>query len=351
MRARFLLAVGVLLTSFLAPRLGSAGCLYKAKANTPYVAWTPLPVTYRVSDNLTDAKLLAAIDAAFQAWGSTPCSKLKFVKGQPFKACAAKPCATGTVDFDHGTPYLYVFWFTTDWDQFKDPTDPKVKYASMSFFWQNNIGGIVGASIAVNAKDYTFSPDASTGCTGAVFDMHDFMMPLIGGVSGLTDSNVAGSVMSPDLKFCSIVKRTLTADDKLGLVYLYKESSTCVVPTLDANGCYSSGTTPTKDGGTTPAKDGGGTTPGDGGTTPAKEGGTTPGLEAGTPGTDSGTGQGCTSNAQCASDEICAVDGKCVKTGGESGCCRVSHGGAELSSAWPLLICGLILLALLRRRS
>ncbi|MFZ5785280.1 MAG: hypothetical protein ACOY3Y_02455, partial [Acidobacteriota bacterium] len=239
----------------VAPRASSAGCLYQAKANVPYVAWTPLPVTYRISDTLTDAKLIAAIDAAFQAWSSVPCSKLKFLKGQPFKICTTKPCATDTVAFDHGTPYLYVFWFTTDWSEFTDPKDPKIKYSSSSYFWQNNIGGIVGASVAVNAKDYQFMADASTGCTGTTFDMQDFMMPLIGGVSGLTDSNDATSVMAPGLKFCSTAKRNLTADDKLGLVYLYKENASCAAPTLDAAGCYGAGTTPAKDGGgTTPAK-------------------------------------------------------------------------------------------------
>jgi hypothetical protein len=278
-------------------------------------------VTYRISDNLTDQKLIAAIDAAFAAWSSVPCSKLKFTKGQPFKACFAKPCATGTVDIDHAQPYLYLFWFTESSEIFKEPKDPKTVYSVYSFLWQNNVGGIVGATIAVNAKDFTFLPDASSGCSGTKFDMHDYLMPAIGGVSGLTDSNVASAVMAPGLKFCSTAKRALAQDDKDALVFLYPETTACKAPKPDITTGCSAGSAPTGDGGkkdiggTTPAKEGGPVTPGrDGGVQPSVDGGGLPPKE------------------------------------GESGCCRVSHAAGETGSLVVVLVAGLTALGLLRRR-
>jgi hypothetical protein len=292
-----------------------------------------MPVEYRVSDTLTDAKMLAAIEAAFQAWGSVPCSKLKFTKGAQFPLASVK--------FDHATPYIYVFWHTTSSPLFANPGGQP--FYENTYVWQNNIGGIVGGSIAVNALDYKWNADG--GDVKGTFDVQNAMTYMIGTVIGLTDSTVAGAAMESNVAFGQIAKRTLTQDDKDALVYLYKDGS-CTPPSApNASGC-STGTVPTTDGS---VKKDGGVTPGkEGGVPPGKEGGVPPGKEGGVPGTDGG-GQPCAKSEDCPAGQSCTAEGKCVSTGGDDGgCCRVSH--ARDTSGVFLAAAALALLWGLRRR-
>ena len=311
----------------------SGWCLKKFNANKPYAAWQTMPVEYRVSDTLTDPKMLAAIDAAFQTWGSVQCSKLKFTKGAQFPLASVK--------FDHATPYIYVFWHVTSSTLFANPGGQP--FFESTYVWQDNIGGIVGGSIAVNAFDYKWN--AEGGDPKGIFDVQNAMTYMIGTVIGLTDSTVAGAAMENNVTYGQTSKRTLTQDDRDGLVYLYKESSCTAPPAPNASGC-STGTTPPvgdgkKDGGVTPGKEGG--------VPPGKEGGVPPGKEGGVPGTDAG-GQKCTRSEDCPSGQSCTAEGTCVSTGGgdDGGCCRVSH--ARDTSGVFLAAAALALLWGLRRR-
>jgi hypothetical protein len=318
------------------PAAVSGYCLQKFKADKPFAAWTTVPVTYQVSDTLTDPDLLGAIDAAFQAWGSVSCSKLTFVRGAPFKLCAAKPCDPGTVEFDHASPHLYLFWHTGAWGPFANPANPTLPYASTSYVWQNNIGGIVGASIAVNAKDYAFQAKIGAGCSGAIFDLKDFMMPLVGGVIGLTDSTVPGAVMYPDgSKYCSTAKSSLTPDDQGGVLYLYHQGPPCPSPPEPGpEGCTAGPPPP-------PPADGGGVRNDFGGQR----------HDAGTVVGDGAAGKVCTTSSQCGADERCSAEGVCVKTeggGGGGGCCRISH--ARSDGAGGLLVLVLAVWAFWRGR-
>jgi hypothetical protein len=316
-------------------------CLKKFNANKPFAAWQTMPVEYRVSSNLTDATILAAIDAAFQTWGSVTCSKLKFSKGAQFTLTS--------VTFDHGTPYIYVFWHTATSTLFDNPSKPSERYYTNYFVWQDNAGGIVGGSIALNALDYKWN---AAGGDASTFDLQNVMTYLIGGVIGLTDSTVKGTVMDgAGVSFGQVSKRTLTQDDKDGLVYLYKEAACASPPAPGTSGCSTG--TPVTDGavvkkdGSGPGKDGGG--PGREGGGPGREAGG-PGKEGGAPAGD-GAGKKCTDSNQCSGDEVCAVEGICVKrsSDGSSGCCRVSHVGSE--GGWiGLALAGLLVLALRRRR-
>jgi hypothetical protein len=308
-------------------------CLKKFNANKTFAAWQAMPVEYRVSSNLTDAKMLAAIDAAFQTWGTVTCSKLKLSKGAQF--------ALASVKFDHATPYIYVFWHTATSTLFDNPKDPKQRYYTNYFVWQDNAGGIVGGSIALNALDYKWNADGGDAST---FDLQNAMTYLIGGVIGLTDSTVKGTVMDGSVSFGQTTKRTLTQDDKDGLVYLYKEAACASPPAPDTSSGCSTGT-PVTDGGT--KKDGGTGKEGGAGKEggPGQEGGT--GKEGGAPAGDRGTT--CTSSTQCKSDEVCAAEGVCVKRSSDSGCCRVSHVSTE--GGWSGLVLGALLVLVALRRS
>ena len=277
----------------------SAYCLRYSSGNTHFSSWKTFPVTYRVSDTLTDAKLLAAIDAAFATWGGVSCSKLKFTKGEAFKQCLVEPCDTGTVKFEHGTPYIFVFWVTTTWDKL-------AATSATSYFTQDNAGTLTSGSIAINAKDYQFSDSVASGCLG-VFDLQSFMMPLIGGVVGLGSSDFKPSVMDGvPVAYCSTDKRTLTDDDKNALYYFYTDGS-CPKPPVPnpVSGCAGG--------------------PG-GPTTPGPEGAR---REVGPPLDGSASGHEAASPPP--------------GNGGGGGCCRVGHSGTE-SAGLPT---GLLVLALL----
>ena len=325
-------------------------CLKKViGATKPYVSWKTMPVTYRISSNLKDAKILAAIDKAFATWAAVKCSKLKFKKGTPFTICKDAACKA----FTNPTKYIDVYWFTTTSALFKNTANPKMPYMSYVYFSHDNAGGFSGVSIGVNGSGYKWS---DTG-TSTTLDVQNEMTRLIGGGIGLDDSKVAGATMYNQIKFGDTTKRSLHQDDINGLIYLYKDKGCPSPPAPGSNGCSSGGTikldgpvTPPKDGPVTPAKDGP--------VTPAKDGGSTTKPDSQSTGSEGGSGadiggsSGCTQPSDCASDEVCTIEGKCVKQGGgdsddDGGCsCEVApRPGPALAL---MLLMGLALLV--RRR-
>jgi hypothetical protein len=311
-----------------------AYCLADPPSNVPYPSFTTLPVTYQVSDTLTDPAILAAIDAAFSAWGNVDCSKLKFTKGAQFKPCLSGSCTAGSVPFDPGdnsVKGIYVFWVTDAWAGFDNKNNPSTPFASNIFYWHDSIGGIVGASIAINAKDYDFSADISGGCTGAVFDVRDFVMPLIGGVIGLAKSYTSPSVMDGVLKYCSTDHHNLTQDDINGLLYHYSDG-TCPAPPPPDSGCGNSPPPPPPgDGGTAPSGDGGTVPSGDGGTVPSGDGGLPP-----------VSGDGASAGGEAGVNPPPPAE--------DSGCCRVGHARGQLNGVPTALLVLLVLGLVLRSR-
>jgi hypothetical protein len=332
MRARWIATLSAALVLCLQAD-AAAYCLNVPSALGKPIAWQTIPVTYHVSDNLTDTAILAAIDAAFTTWGSVQCSTLKFTKGAQFKMCTESDinkCPAGTVHFEHGTPYLYVFWY----DSSNSSAFPTASTsAAYNYVWYGMIGSISAASLAVNAFQYKWDGNGGDQ-TNLVFDTQSEIMPLIGAVIGLTESKTAGAVMYPGMTYGSTTKRTLTQDDKDGLVYLYKDAS-CAAPPAPDPSCGTvvpptdGGGTTTGDGGGTTTGDGGGTTTGDGGgTTTGDGGGTTTGDGGGTTTGDGGGGGG--------DDDGC-------------GCVIGGHGQLRTGALLLLLCLGLVLVA--RRRS
>ena len=343
----------------LASSEASGYCLKKViGATKPYVSWKTIPVTYTISSNLKDAKILAAIDKAFTTWGSVKCSKLKFSKIAAFTLCKDAACKV----FTNPTKHINVFWFNASSSAlFKNTTTPTMPYMSYTYFSHDNAGGFAGVSIGVNGFDYKWGTTGST----STLDVQNEMTNLIGGAIGLADSKVAAASMYNQIKYGETSKQTLHQDDIYGLMYLYKDKGCPSPPPPGSNGCSSGGTTktdgpvtPPKDSAVTPPKEGGGTPPKDGGvdgaTTQAdgpvtgNEGGTT--YPEGGSWPDTGGSSGCTKQTDCAADEVCTIEGKCIKKGGgdedDSGCsCEVS---GRPSPALPLAL--MLGLALLIRR-
>lgn len=327
----------------------AAYCLNIPQGLDKEVTWQTIPVTYQVSDTLTDAAMLQAIDDAFAAWGAVECSKLAFTKGAQFTICTESDktqCAANTVHPEHSTPYINIFWYTSNTGF---PTADSNAYYYMT--WYGMIGSIEGATLAVNAFNFDWN---ATGGDTTTLDVQNELTYMIGMVIGLAASTVAGASLEKGITFGDTEKRSLEQDDKDGLVHLYKEDG-CPDPPEPDPSCAGGTPPPPGDGGTTPG-DGGGTTPGDGGgTTPGDGGGTTPGEDGGVvPGVDGGgTGTGCSSSAECAEDEVCTAEGICKKVGGDDdGCgCRI---GLEQRGTGPLavlvFILGLAVLGLRRRR-
>ena len=102
-RAFVVLSLGLL---FLAPTHAHAYCLDKYPGQTEYAKMAKVPVKYRVSNTLKDPKLLAAVDAAFNTWGSVSCSTLTFQKDAQFDPAKVGFKASGT-------GYINVFWVAT----------------------------------------------------------------------------------------------------------------------------------------------------------------------------------------------------------------------------------------------
>jgi len=352
MGARWLVALGVGLAMVcLHPARAAGYCVTIPQGLNKSVSWKTIPVTYRVSDNLTDAAMLTAIDDAFKTWEAVACSTLKFTKGAQFKICTESDktkCTNGTVHFEHGTAYIYVFWFdSTNKAAFPAAAGTSAYY---NFLWFGMTAGIEGGSLAVNAFTYKWNA-AGGDATNSILDLQNEMTTMAGSVIGLTDSKVATASMWPTMKFGDTSKRALDPDDIKGLTHLYldKSNASCTAPPPPgADGCE--GSAPSPDGQPTPG-DGqpdGQPVTGDGQPVVTDAPVYT---EAGMPIVD-GTGSGCTSSADCPSGEVCTKEGVCVKTGGDDdGCgCRFGLPG-RLPLPALLLALGMILgLFVLRRR-
>lgn len=307
--------------TLLTPNAASAYCLNKiTTGTTDYAAWKKFPIKYKVSSNLTDATILKAIDDAFATWASAPCSKLKFQKDGTFDLATTK--------FDgHGVEAIYVFWYTA---AAGFPTDPK--YVAYTFFGHDNAGGLVQASVAANAFGYNWATDGDK----AKLDVQGELVTLIGQVLGFATSNSKASVMQNTILFGDTSKRVLGPDDLDAVHQLYNEANCPAAPAPGANGC--SGSPPGADGavanpdGSTPPKTDGSTPPKADGSTPPKTDGSTPPTGDGSVKFDSfapsgdGGGTSCVNSSQCASDQVCTAEGKCVKIGGgeDGGCCSVA---------------------------
>ena len=348
------LSVGVALC--LAPLVAHGYCLNVPQGINKPVDWKTIPVTYQVSDNLTDAAMLKAIDDAFATWEAVKCSTMKFTKGSQFKICTESDktkCATGTVHFDAFTNgYIYIFWYDSSNSTAFPVGDTNAYYTFINYDMPDTIKG---GAIAVNAFKYNWNATGGDKTSPGIIDLQNEATTMVGSMIGLSDATIAAASMYPNLKFGDTAKRSLHQDDIDGITYLYfdKADTTCTLPPAPgADGC--SGTAPAPDGGT-PTGDG--TVPTGDGTVPTGDGAPPAGdgtiyTESGMPLTDSGSGKQCTSSAQCAEDEICSAEGICVKVGGgdDDGCgCRLDR-QASRSLPLMLLIIGIPLILLRRRR-
>ncbi len=315
MRGRWITGIGVLSLLLVSLNAWSYCLKIEPQSEPHFLAWTPVPANYQVSDTLSDASMLDAIEAAIKTWQDAPCSVFSYNKGAQF--------SMANVEFEHGQPYLYIFWHTSPWDKFVNSSNADQPYASYTFIYWNMTGGIVGASIAINAVDYKW--DAQGGSSDT-FDVQNELTHLIGSVIGLTYTPEAGHALSAGIKFGDITRRTLSQDDMDAMVYLYQEAGCGDPPAPDPNTGCSTGSGPTVDSGGETTNDGGVPADGGGG---ASDGTVGPGVDTGVnPGSDAMVGPG----------------------GGEEddGCCRVSH---ERSANLPFLVLlGLVVLLTLTRR-
>lgn len=306
MRRPVTVTLALLLTlAWSAP--AAAYCVLQAGGKT--LRWQKMPVIYRVSANLKDPKILAAIDRAFQTWAKANCTQLSVKRGAAFAVCTDAACKA----FNSPKDAIFVFWLTAASDLFKNSTNPKMPYVSSSYYQYNMSGGLSGYSIAVNAKDYLWNTTGGDK-TKSILDVQNELTPLAGGGLGLDDSSVKGATMYPAIAFGDISKRTLASDDLSGIRYLYPAAGCPKPPAPGANGC--SGSAPAPDAGV--VGDGPVSPPADG-TVQRDRGGAVkldagPGGDWWSPGSDSG-GKQCTSSSQCAADEVCSAEGACVKLG------------------------------------
>lgn len=315
-----------------------AYCLNPPSSSGNYYKWGASPVTYRVSDNLTDAKILKAIDDAFAAWGSVSCSTLSFTKGASFKIDSLNPT-------NHNQKAILVFWYTTS-TGFPAATG-NVYFTNMGF---DGVDDIVMASISINGFDYNWSTDGAS----STLDAQSIVTSSIGRVIGLKEDKAhsGDSVIGGAIQFADTSGRTLGKDDINGLHYLYNANNCPAEPTIGSNHCSTgivtdggvtdTGTDAGTDVGTDAGTDAGvtdqtvetdhgqtdqGQTDTTNDTAQTDQGNTSDGNNTDFAVPDSGddasssdsaiskdsSGQQCSSNEQCATNEVCTIHGVCER--------------------------------------
>lgn len=339
MRTFFVAAVTISLCLWYTSQV-QAYCLLTVKGTPKYVAWKTQPVAYRISSNLTDPSILAAIHKAFATWEAVGCSKLAFKKAGTFPICSDAACLA----FGKTKATIDVYWFTAKSDLFKNTSTPGAPYATFAYPMHDSAGGIAGASIGVNAFDFKWK---TTGA-GGFLDAQNEMTALVGGVIGLTDNGIKGTTMSGKITYGETAKRTLAQDDMDGVRHLYLGAGCAAPPAPGSNGCskgtpVGDGPPPKLDMG--PAKEGGADGPGTDGPAASDNSASPDGpySDSDKSGADS-TQKQCTATSQCDTGYICSAEGQCVKMGGEEeeGCgCEVSPSGDGRLALLSLLLSGL----------
>lgn len=292
------------------------------------------PIRYVVNASLL-AKPQAAIDAvkaAFAAYEQIPCTTLKF-----------KYDGTSS-SFSDVPGKILIYWG----NKLKDSSSwihGKAAYFRAMNFNSYQTGEIVGGYVALNSELYGWDAGKTQVApppSSQSFARMDIKTVLLWNIPDLLGFNVSADPSKPDLpiKYSTVLPGPCP-QHKTGAQYSYfkagtgctrpaKPSSCPGGPNLGDMGVVGDGFFTDM-----PLRDGGGSTSAD-------QGGTTPGADAAPP-------KSCTSSSQCASDEVCTVEGYCKKVGGGGGDddgCNVG-GQRPGAPAIPLLF-GLLLL--LRRR-
>lgn len=277
MRGTTLLSIW-LLVALCAPARTDAYCLRQSTLSTGYPSWKQ-PVVYRVASTASSQQQ-AAIDAAFASWSKVSCSALSISDGGSF-------AADQTAFDDHGAG-VYVFWYATA-AGFPGAAD----VPATTLLVTDGKGGIVQASIAINGFAYAWASDGNT----SAFDLQAEMTSLVGMALGLRTSKSSSSVMTGVLSYGDTSKRALQPDDEAGLRYLYGDGNPAC-PTPPAPGADGCADVPTA----------GSTTPPPSNPPPSNPPASNPPASTG--------GNGCTSSAQCAADQVCTAEGTCVLSDG-----------------------------------
>ncbi|MBW2731123.1 MAG: hypothetical protein JRH20_01950 [Deltaproteobacteria bacterium] len=321
-------------------------------------------------------KILEAVQAAFATWEQVDCTNLKFeYKGEldPFV-----PEKEGAL----------VVYFGNDNLTWVHGTDA---YYTTSTIGLNAEGNITKSSIGMNARDIKWS----IGAQSNHIDIQTAVAHLIPAAIGfyVGSQPIKGSL--PNFITYNEVNHTLLAQHEMGAQYTYfdatgqctrpDEPPVCgeAVTPVDAgipeagvpegglpapiqlcihhsdpndkpNGMFYSWTTQPipyyvyiPSSGWLPGSTGvvpdGGTVTLDTGTTPTGDGGVVPTGDGSVPLT-------CTRTDQCGEGYVCTAEGICVVSGGDDGCCRISHTREENIAYSFLLVFGLGLFIWRRRR-
>lgn len=325
-------------------------------------------------------EILAEIQAAFKTWESIDCTNLKFEFGGLLTEFVSEKEGAILVYFGHDA----ATWTHLNKTYYRNVTINLIEKGDIN-------KGIIG----LNAKEWFWS----IGAEKSAIDIQTAVLHMIPDVIGfyVGPDPVSGSLKGV-IDF-NKVQRSLLPEHKLGAQFTYFQAGTSCTQPAEPQICGpmaapDTGPGPVDAGATeagaadaapvdAPAMDGDAPLPNQlciyhsspndptqgkpyhWETVPIKyyvyipDRGKLPGSldtsdDAGLDGADKdwGPNKPCTSNAQCGDGGICSDAGLCVPLGGgdDDGCCRVGHARKEQAFNAILLVLGLVLLALFRRR-
>lgn len=310
------------------------------------IAWpTETPVEWRFADpdlpdGISAGDAAAAIDAAFQAWGSVECSTLAFVRGEDeamprYDFYMDSLLVDGTPNPDYDPRYVVFFSRdTTTWRALGSSSDAPV--VGLSFFAFDLMGRLNGATIMLNSADHQWTTGAMEA---GKFDVQSVVTTLIGRSLGLYSTDPMASLY-PRYRQNDTEKRSLEEEDRNALRFIYNDAAdaACMPPPAPDMICLGMLRTPGCPPpvmGMPPGPDGGTPTPppppGDGGSTPPP-----PPSDGGAMVRDTGTGGGGGDD-----DDGCSCSAPGV---------RRSHDRAGVLAMLAVGLAGAVWLARRRRR-
>jgi hypothetical protein len=186
-----------------------------------YLYWASRTISYAINRNGCKDVLIneavGAVQRSFYSWASPSCNDLYFI----YDGLVADEKSNLTLGQDEGPDRKnLVVWHAT-WPPVgvTDGSVTRDMPAVTTVIYNTDTGVIVDADIDLNAKDYFWTTTDDE--TKAATDIQNIVTHEIGHLLGLAHSKEKSSTMYETTRQGELDKRTLHADDELGVCTIY----------------------------------------------------------------------------------------------------------------------------------
>jgi hypothetical protein len=186
-----------------------------------YLYWASRTISYAINKNGCKDVLIneavGAVQRSFYSWAAPSCNDLYFI----YDGLVNDKKSNLTLGQDEGPDHKNLVIWRTTWppEGVTDASVTKEMPAVTTIIYNIDTGVIVDADIDLNAKDFFWT--TTDDRTKTATDIQNIVTHEIGHILGLAHSKEKGSTMYESTSQGELDKRTLHADDELGVCTIY----------------------------------------------------------------------------------------------------------------------------------